>query len=952
MAVSATFKADFSNFLDAVQRADVKLKGFNDSLGRVDRDLARFGNQFSGVTITREATLAANAIERLGEEGGIAAGLTKLTANELQRVGTLAKEAAAKLTAMGQEVPPKIQAIVNATNPLPEKLTLSARAADLAKSSFGQMFGAFSAANLVQNAVTGLVNMGKAAFEDAGKIADLSAKLGISTEAIQRMEFVAGQTGGTVEQFASAAFKLQTRLAGGSDSVASAARDLGVSLAELQRMKPEAQFETVAGALGKMDDATKRNQIGVALFGKSFEQIAAGVAANYEQLARSADVTSDAQIQALDRAGDAWDRYADRQKKTLRAVLGDVVAFGEAVSRSSFFEKLEALASINTPGGIAASGLFGKSRLAAPRENDIQLRENKKQTEDFVEALKKAEAQVKSLSKEQREQIDAALKLGVSVDDLSDKYGLSEETLRLYTGQVKAVTKAHNEDTEAKKKQAAAYRQFDSEMRNAQGMAFFEQDAAFLNSPTSSATKRLQELTAKAVSPNLVLPQGVTSSGRDLQNMLLKAVIPGEEFAKKANQQITQTMRGIFSGFGRSIQTDLGPTILSAITGGGNVAGSIGGLFGGKLAGILGDGLKKSIGGAIGGVIGSIVPGIGTLVGSLAGPLFGKIGGFFKGLFGGGEGAKVNDLRDAAFDAAGGFDALNRKAGELGISLDSVLKPSKVKDFERAWADLQKTLGEAEADQLRLNEAIVKYGFTIEELGPKFQAQRLNEQAKELIEDWRVLVAAGLDVSTVGGRMAESINDYLKTAIKVGSEVPAAFKPILELMARQGKLVDENGEEIKDLEKAGVTFSETMTEGFDRVVKKLDELIKKLQGAGAEIGNIPAINIPVNVEDFESQLRGKLGDQSPWQFIRGGAVPMAGGGSGMVTKPTLFLAGEAGPEQYAFSGANKSLDSGTGAVVVELAAVRAELAAIRREQGLTVGRAVKDALALQRLRVS
>jgi hypothetical protein len=33
---------------------------------------------------------------------------------------------------------------------------------------------------------------------------------------------------------------------------------------------------------------------------------------------------------------------------------------------------------------------------------------------------------------------------------------------------------------------------------------------------------------------------------------------------------------------------------------------------------------------------------------------------------------------------------------------------------------------------------------------------------------------------------------------------------------------------------------------------------------------------------------------------------MAHGGSGMVSGPTLFLAGEAGPEEYAFSGANKS----------------------------------------------
>src|SRR5678815_1211550 len=332
MAVSARFIADFSQFTDAVQKADVKLKSFQDGIGRVDKTLARFGNQFSGVNIVHDATLAAKAIEKLGQEGGIAAGLTKLTANELQRVGSLAKEAAAKLSAMGQEVPQHLQAIVKAASPIPEKLTLAARAADLAKSSFGQMFGAFSAANLVTSAVTSLVGFGKAAFDSAGKTADLSAKLGIGTEAIQRMDFVAKQTGGTVEQFASSAFKLGVRLSGGSDSVSSAVKELGLNFEQLRRAKPEQQFEMVVGALGKMQDATKRNELGVQLFGKSFEAIAAGVAADYEKLAKSAGVSSDAQIQALDRAGDAWEAFKERASKSLTSLLGNAVLNVQAIN--------------------------------------------------------------------------------------------------------------------------------------------------------------------------------------------------------------------------------------------------------------------------------------------------------------------------------------------------------------------------------------------------------------------------------------------------------------------------------------------------------------------------------------------------------------------------------------------------------------------------------------------
>jgi hypothetical protein len=43
-----------------------------------------------------------------------------------------------------------------------------------------------------------------------------------------------------------------------------------------------------------------------------------------------------------------------------------------------------------------------------------------------------------------------------------------------------------------------------------------------------------------------------------------------------------------------------------------------------------------------------------------------------------------------------------------------------------------------------------------------------------------------------------------------------------------------------------------------------------------------------------------------------GYVKMATGGLGAVSRPTLFLAGEAGPEQFAFSGAGKSFSGGGG----------------------------------------
>ena len=63
-------------------------------------------------------------------------------------------------------------------------------------------------------------------------------------------------------------------------------------------------------------------------------------------------------------------------------------------------------------------------------------------------------------------------------------------------------------------------------------------------------------------------------------------------------------------------------------------------------------------------------------------------------------------------------------------------------------------------------------------------------------------------------------------------------------------------------------------------------------------------------------------------------IPMASGGAFRVTKPTLFLAGEAGPEDAVFSGANRSLRGG-GSTVVDFAELKAELVALRQQQSET-----------------
>jgi hypothetical protein len=193
-----------------------------------------------------------------------------------------------------------------------------------------------------------------------------------------------------------------------------------------------------------------------------------------------------------------------------------------------------------------------------------------------------------------------------------------------------------------------------------------------------------------------------------------------------------------------------------------------------------------------------------------------------------------------------------------------------------------------------------KYGFTLEELGPALQKQELGKQAEQIYQDFQVLTAGGLDHVAVLTRMADGVNEYIKNASVMGLEVPAQMEPLLQQMIDLGLLTDKDGNKIEDLAGAGVTFSTTMTAGFKSVVDAVEKLAAAISGKlGTALASIPtdvSVGVHFNVDDL--------------------SIPdinrMASGGSGRVTRPTLFLAGESGPEDYAFSGGGQSFGGGGG----------------------------------------
>jgi hypothetical protein len=210
------------------------------------------------------------------------------------------------------------------------------------------------------------------------------------------------------------------------------------------------------------------------------------------------------------------------------------------------------------------------------------------------------------------------------------------------------------------------------------------------------------------------------------------------------------------------------------------------------------------------------------------------------------EWKQVNDERDAFFQSFGdNYEGLAKKAASVGMDLRELYDAKTVKDYEAAVKHLTDMFDAQGQAQQKLDAAIEKYGFTIDQLGPKFKQQKLDEEVGGLLQDYNLLVASGISVNDVISKMGPNIEQYVLDCRKAGVAIPEAMRPAIQAMADQGTLVDENGNKI---EVSSLSWTKTMSEGLDAVCKSIDRLVQALTGvaspaatAGRAIANIPPI---------------------------------------------------------------------------------------------------------------
>lgn len=179
----------------------------------------------------------------------------------------------------------------------------------------------------LESMVTAIVKVGKAMVNTAresaahaDEILTLSTNIGLSTDTLQEFQYMAELTDTSVETITGSLTKLTRNMDAareGSGSAAEAFDALGVQVTDGEGAlrDNEAVFYDVIDALGRMDNATERDALAMAIFGKSAQDLnsliatgSEGIAA-YAQEAREVGYVLDGEtLAALGATDDAFQR--------------------------------------------------------------------------------------------------------------------------------------------------------------------------------------------------------------------------------------------------------------------------------------------------------------------------------------------------------------------------------------------------------------------------------------------------------------------------------------------------------------------------------------------------------------------------------------------------------------------------------------------------------------------
>ena len=336
--------------------------------GITGASISKMSDSFSGVKLVAEATRAAGVIAALG-------GTSKLTAAELEKFSQIANDAAAKLTAMGRDVPQNIRLLKEVIDQAKGSTGGLGDETKNTTKQFSQMDGVVQGLQqqlLGMFTIGAVIAFGKEVIDAGDKIQKMADQTGLSTDEVQKLNYIAGQSGSSIESLIGAVQNLQVRLGDENSGAAGAFAKLGISADAFNKLSTYAQMTTLSEAIRTIKDPTEQASVAAALFGKTWKEILPAIKSGMQEVGDQAPIMAENTVKALDRVGDAM--TASKQQAIARggvvvAIEGAGYAFGQFLSKLdpahlgvTNDQLLKMLAALNDKTGLAGA----MARIPAP----------------------------------------------------------------------------------------------------------------------------------------------------------------------------------------------------------------------------------------------------------------------------------------------------------------------------------------------------------------------------------------------------------------------------------------------------------------------------------------------------------------------------------------------------------------------------------------------------------
>ena len=829
-SVTARFGADFSGFLAAAQAAEGSLQKLMDAAGVTESRVKSLTASFSGGSIISQATAAAQAIEAIG-------GPTKLTASEMERVNRITTEALSKMAALGVQAPPEIQKLADATRKVAPAMETAAVATSGLQTALAGLAVYLAPAAILAS----IIGIAKEAIGLGDELVRVSDRTGISIVALQGLKYVAEQSGNSIDEITQAIGQMQNRLAGNDASAVAAVKTLGLSLSDLKSMSPDEQMYAIAEAAGKIPDPMQRTALAMDIFGRTGAAILPTLRADVKALADEAPRLSDNAARGLDAFGDMIHRIWLTIKNTVGTSLAWVfdyfTQFVDGVQR--------AMAGVKEALSGDLSGAFKQwGDLASVTMPNVHT------------ATLKASESFGTLAT-------------ATIDSAQEEFRFKQ-----FTEQTNEAVKKHAEEV---RKAADEHDKFAKTIKGL-GSIYVPLKAAI-----SDVGESLHDLPSE---PILQTAQAAAKASAETEKW------------KKENVQVVTVMQNVADAtknastasalFGSTL-SKLGPTILSAIQGGGDVGKAIGSMIGNSFGTFFSEKAASATSGflasKLGGMLGSMMPGLGALGGQLLGVGMSKAMGWIKGLFSDpmkkeieAANREIDKLKDKMLSHVGNVDELESRYNALGLSIreafagqgkqglealkavqdefNTRLQESKTKvadlqgELKNLQGELDGLIGKAnemgyvfnQQGELigfnfdRVAQVAKDFGVDLTALGPAFQQAQLTAEAQKVIDAFTLLTMSGADVGGVLVGMKDEINKIVRDSLQFGTVIPANMKPWIEELIRTGQLTDANGQKITDLSQ--IKFGDPVKSQYEKINDSIQTVLTAMQDLIGQISTL------------------------------------------------------------------------------------------------------------------